>query len=127
MFAPSGRNALDAATRTVKVRIAVENKNSRLRIGQYADVRIDAPVSANPVLSIPVSAVIDDGSRQIAFVAEGGGLFTPRTLKLGGRSGDHVEVLAGLKAGEKVVTAGNFLIDSESNLQAALQTFGAKR
>lgn len=116
--------ALDPATRTVKVRLAVDNKGGRLRIGQYADVRIDAPISASPVLTVPVSAVMDDGTRQIAFVAEGGGVFAPRTLELGGRSGDKVEVLSGLKEGEKVVVAGNFLIDSESNLQAALQNFG---
>ncbi|HEY0281754.1 MAG TPA: efflux RND transporter periplasmic adaptor subunit [Rhizomicrobium sp.] len=114
---------LDPATRTAKVRIAVANKANLLRLGQYADVRIEAPVSTAPVLTVPVSAVIDDGTRQIAFVAGQGGMFEPRKLKLGGRSGDMVEVRAGLKAGERVVTSGNFLIDAESNLQTALQSF----
>jgi len=115
---------LDPATRTVKVRIAVDNRQSRLRIGQYADVRIDAPTVATATLVIPASAVVDDGARQVAFVAKPGGMFEPRTLKLGARTGDNVEVLSGLNDGEQVVTAGNFLIDSESNLQTALQTFG---
>ena len=116
---------LDSATRTVKVRIAVANKDNRLRIGQYADVRIETPSMATAALTVPASAVVDDGSRQIAFVAKPGGMFEPRPLKLGARSGDTVEVLSGLSEGEQVVTAGNFLIDSESNLQTALQTFGA--
>jgi Cu(I)/Ag(I) efflux system membrane fusion protein len=118
---------LDPATRTVKVRIAVANKDNRLRIGQYADVRIEAPGSSATTLAIPASAVVDDGTRQVAFVAQAGGLFEPRTLKLGARSGDTVEVLSGLKEGERVVTTGNFLIDAESNLQTALQTFGNKK
>ncbi len=118
---------LDPATRTVKVRIAVVNKDNQLRIGQYADVRIDAPVSTAPMLTVPVSAVIDDGTRQVAFVAKPGGIFEPRNLKLGARSGDMVEVMAGLKDGERIVTAGNFLIDAESNLQTALQTFGPQK
>ena len=118
---------LDPATRTVKVRIAVANRNNRLRIGQYADVRIDAPVSSATTLTIPATAVVDDGARQVAFVAQSGGLFEPRTLKLGARSGDTVEVMSGLKEGERVVTTGNFLIDAESNLQTALQTIGNKK
>jgi Cu(I)/Ag(I) efflux system membrane fusion protein len=115
---------LDPATRTVKVRIAVSNRENRLRIGQYADVRIDAPGLSATALGVPASAVVDDGTRQVAFVAQPGGLFEPRTLKLGARSRDMVEVLTGLKEGERVVTSGNFLIDAESNLQTALQTFG---
>lgn len=116
---------LDPATRTAKVRIAVTNKDGRLRLGQYADVRIAAPAATMAALTIPASAVIDDGTRQIAFVAKGNGVFEPRTLKLGARGGSTVEVKSGLNEGEQVVTAGNFLIDSESNLQTALQTFGA--
>ena len=113
---------IDTATRTVKVRIAVANPLGRLRIGQYADVRIDAPVSATPVLAVPVSAVVDDGSRQIAFVAEPDGSFAPRQVSLGARSGDMVEIRAGLTEGERIVASGNFLIDAESNLETALQS-----
>jgi Cu(I)/Ag(I) efflux system membrane fusion protein len=118
---------LDPATRTAKVRIAVANPGGRLRIGQYADVRIAAPSAAGSVLTIPRSAVIDDGNRIVAFVAKPGGLFEPRNLKLGLRTADRVEVLSGLTEGEKVVSSGNFLIDAESNLQTALQSFGAKQ
>lgn len=118
---------VDPATRTVKVRIAVNNAGDRLRIGQYADVRINVPAGAAPVLTVPASAIVDDGSRQFVFVAKGGGLFEPRTVKLGARTEDRVHVVAGLSEGERVVTAGNFLIDAESNLQTALQAFGDKK
>lgn len=114
---------LDGTTRTARVRIAVANAGGRMRIGQYADVRISAPIGTQPVLRIPASAVIDDGRRAVAFVALPGGVFEPRTLALGFRSSDAVEVRSGLREGERVVVAGNFLIDAESNLQAALQTF----
>lgn len=114
----------DPATRTVKVRIEVVNKDGHLRIGQYADVRIAATAAAVAALVVPASAIVDDGTRAVAFVAKSGGMFEPRRLKLGARSGDTVEVLAGLNEGEQVVTSGNFLIDSESNLQTAIQTFG---
>lgn len=117
---------IDAATRTVKVRIAVANKAGALRIGQYAEVRIETAGSPATTLAIPASAVVDDGSRQVAFIALQDGLFEPRTLKLGARTGDMVAVLSGLAEGERVVTSGNFLIDAESNLQTALTSFGSK-
>lgn len=118
---------IDPATRTVKVRIAVANANNRLKIGQYADVRINVPADSAPVLTIPLTAVIDDGTRQVAFVAKGNGLFEPRLIKLGARTADRVEVRSGLIEGEQVVSSGNFLIDAESNLQTAIQTFGSKK
>ena len=114
---------LDPVTRTVKVRITVANAKDALRIGQYADVKIAAPVASAPVLTVPASAVIDDGTRTVAFVALPGGLFEPRNLKLGARSGDLVEVRSGLSKGDRIVTSGNFLIDAESNLQTAMQSF----
>lgn len=114
---------LDSDTRTVSARIVLDNPQDALRIGQYAFAKISAPVAAHAVLAIPASAVIDDGSKAVAFVALPGGLFEPRTLKLGYRNSDMVEVRSGLKAGEKVVTSGAFLIDAESNLTAALSNF----
>ncbi|MDR3527274.1 MAG: efflux RND transporter periplasmic adaptor subunit [Rhizomicrobium sp.] len=116
---------IDPATRTVKVRIAVANKEGRLRIGQYAEVRIETAASA-ATLAIPASAVVDDGSKQVAFIALADGLFEPRVLKLGARMGDMVEVQSGLTEGDRIVTTGNFLLDAESNLQSALKTFGSK-
>ncbi len=117
---------IDPATRTVKVRIAVANKNNRLRIGQYAEVRIEAAGVSPAALTIPASAVVDDGTRQVAFIALAGGLFEPRTLKLGARTGEMVEVRSGLNEGDRIVTTGNFLLDAESNLQTALKSFGSK-
>ncbi|MHB8640578.1 MAG: FixH family protein, partial [Candidatus Acidiferrales bacterium] len=74
-------------------------------------------------LMIPATGVLQSGTRQIAFVDHGGGNLEPREIELGARVGDNFIVLKGLKAGEKIVTSANFLIDSESQLQAALGTF----
>ncbi len=114
---------VNADTRTVQVRIIVANPDGQLRVGQYADVNIHVPVSSSAVLAIPESAVIDDGSRQIAFVALSGGVFQPRKLTLGARVGGYAEIRSGLSEGDRIVTSGNFLIDAESNLQTALQSF----
>ena len=72
------------------------------------------------VLTVPISAVIDSGTRQVVLVQRAEGRFEPRTVKLGSRSENYVEVLDGLAAGEQVVTSANFLIDAESNLKAVL-------
>jgi Cu(I)/Ag(I) efflux system membrane fusion protein len=114
---------LDMATRTVQVRIEVANPGGRIKIGQYADVAIDAPSSGAAVIAIPESAIIDSGTRQVVFVAKEDGVFEPRTLILGRRAGGYVEVRQGLAEGEKIVSSGNFLIDAESNLQTALSAF----
>ena len=116
---------LDAATRTATVRIEVPNDNLRIKPGQYADVIIEAATSQGAVIAVPRSAIIDSGSRQVAFVAKGNGAFEPRELKLGARGEDFVAVRSGLKVGENVVVAGNFLLDAESNLQTALRSFEA--
>ena len=76
-------------------------------------------------LAIPQSAVIDDGARKVALIDRGEGLFAVRNMTLGRRGGDYVEVREGLKEGERLVVAGTFLMDSESNLQSALQAFTA--
>ena len=114
---------LDMATRTVQVRIEVANPDGRIKIGQYADVAIQAPFPGGPVVAIPEPAIVDDGTRQVAFVAKEGGVFEPRALVLGRRAGGYVEVRQGLAEGERIVSSGNFLIDAESNLQTALSTF----
>ncbi|HEY8275641.1 MAG TPA: efflux transporter periplasmic adaptor subunit, partial [Methyloceanibacter sp.] len=67
---------------------------------------------------------IDSGSKQIVLVAKGDGRFEPRAVKLGRRGDGYAEITEGLKQGEEVVTSANFLIDAESNLRAALQSFG---
>ena len=76
------------------------------------------------MLTVPVSAVIDSGTRQIVLVQLTAGRFEPREVKLGARGENHVEVHDGVREGEEVVVAANFLIDAESNLKAALDSFG---
>jgi multidrug efflux pump subunit AcrA (membrane-fusion protein) len=80
------------------------------------------------IVTVPNSAVLDNGTRQVVLVERGEGRFEPRSVQIGLHGDDWVQVLDGIKAGERVVVAANFLIDAESNLRAALQGFadGAK-
>jgi Cu(I)/Ag(I) efflux system membrane fusion protein len=113
---------LKAETRTVPVRVELANPGLLLKPSMFAQVEL--PVSARgPVLTVPVSAVIDSGTRQVVLVQLGAGRFEPRVVRLGERSDDYVAVREGVKEGELVVTAANFLIDAESNLKAALGSF----
>ena len=112
---------LDTATRTLGVRVALDNPDGALRPGLYGEVALAAG-DPSPVLTIPRSALIDSGSRQIALVETAPGRFAPRAIQVGQRGETRIEVLGGLRAGERVVVEGNFLIDAESNLRAALQT-----
>jgi Cu(I)/Ag(I) efflux system membrane fusion protein len=114
---------LKAETRTARVRIELPNPAGRLKTDMYADVLFRAGGDAAPVVAIPNSAVIDSGAQQIVLVAKGDGRFEPRAVKLGRRGEDYREVLDGVHVDEEVVTTGTFLIDAESNLQAALKTF----
>ena len=114
---------LTAATRTVPVRIELANPGALLKPGMFAQVEL--PVGAKgAVVTVPVSAVIDSGTRQIVLVQAKEGRYEPREVKLGARSDNYVEVLDGVKDGEPVVVAANFLIDAESNLKAAVGGFG---
>lgn len=110
-------------TRTARVRIEVANPDSRLKADMYADVVFQPGLGGAPVLAVPSSAVIDSGTEQVVLVAKGEGRFEPRRVSLGRRSEGYREVLGGIAEGEEVVTAATFLIDSESNLRAALKTF----
>jgi len=116
---------VNAQTRTAKVRIEVPNPDLLLKTDMYATVEIAAPAESATVLAVPDSAVLHTGTRQTVLVDRGEGRFEPRAVKLGNRGGGYVAVLEGLRAGEKVVTGANFLIDAESNLRAALQAFAA--
>ena len=111
---------LDMSTRTAVVRIEVPNSGGKLKVGQYADVAIEATLTEAPVIAVPNSAVMDSGTRQVAFVAKDGGVFEPRDVVLGLRGVHFVEVRKGLFEGERIVVTGNFLIDAESNLRAAI-------
>ncbi len=115
---------LTAETRTIPVRIELANPGGLLKPAMYASVEL-AVGAADRVLTVPVSAVIDSGTRQIVLVEKGAGRFEPRQVKLGARSDDYVEVREGIRDGEPVVVAANFLIDAESNLKAALGGFTA--
>lgn len=110
---------LDAATRTVPVRIELANPRGELRPAMYAKVEFKVGAGGT-ALVVPVSAVIDGGTSQRVLVQVAEGRYEPREVKLGARNDDYVEVKAGVKEGERVVVAANFLIDSESNLKAAL-------
>lgn len=109
---------IDAQSRTVKARVVLDNKDGRLRPGMFADVSISLPHRTAVV--IPREALVDTGDHQYVFVDEGTGTFTPRSVVVGRRSGDVVEVSSGIAEGETVVTTGNFLLDSESRLRAAI-------
>jgi Cu(I)/Ag(I) efflux system membrane fusion protein len=110
---------MKAETRTIPVRLELANPGALLKPAMYAQVEFAAG-DARGGLAVPVSAVIDSGARQVVVVATGEGRFESREVRLGRRGDPYVEVLSGLTEGEQVVVAGNFLIDSESNLQAAL-------
>jgi Cu(I)/Ag(I) efflux system membrane fusion protein len=117
--------SLSADTRTARVRIALPNPDGILRAAMFANVRIEAGAAGAPVVTVPDSAVLDSGARQTVLVAAGQGRFTPRSVTLGVHGDGWVQVTAGIKAGERVVSGANFLIDSESNLRAALQGFAS--
>ncbi|MDG4554819.1 MAG: efflux RND transporter periplasmic adaptor subunit [Candidatus Competibacter sp.] len=114
----------EAQTRTVKVRVELANPGGRLKPAMYASVEFAPDSDGHPVLVIPASAVLESGARQVALVEIAEGRFEPRELKLGRRGEGMVEVRDGLREGERVVVAANFLIDAESNLKAALGAFG---
>jgi len=111
-------------SRTARLRIEVANPDGLLRADMAATVEIEAPIAGRWV-AVPDSAVIDSGKRQIVLVERGEGRYEPRPVKLGARVPGYVQVLEGLKPGERVVTSATFLIDAESNLRAALAAFTA--
>jgi Cu(I)/Ag(I) efflux system membrane fusion protein/cobalt-zinc-cadmium efflux system membrane fusion protein len=112
---------LDTATRTARVRLVFPNPDLKLMPGMFVNVDLKIPLGRRLVL--PASAVLQSGTRQIVFVDHGGGYLEPRDIELGLRAGDEFIVLKGLKAKESIVTSANFLIDSESQLQAAVGSF----
>ncbi len=108
--------SLDPVSRTVKVRLSMKNPGLLLKPEMFANVEI--MVSSGSRLVIPREAVIDSGTRQIVYVEKKPGVYEMRRVTLGLRGEDYVEVLKGIKKGERVVTSGNFLIDSESQLRS---------
>jgi Cu(I)/Ag(I) efflux system membrane fusion protein/cobalt-zinc-cadmium efflux system membrane fusion protein len=112
---------VDMETRTAKVRVVFSNSGLQLKPGMFVNVSLKVPMGSQ--LVIPATGVLQSGSREIAFVERSDGYIEPREVQLGSRVGDDFIVLKGLKAGEQIVTSANFLIDSESQLQAALGSF----
>lgn len=112
---------VDADTRTAKVRVVFSNPDLQLKPGMYVNVALKVPMGEQ--LVVPASGVLQSGTRDLAFVFRGDGYLEPREVQLGARVGDDFVVSKGLKAGEQIVTSANFLIDSESQLQAALGSF----
>lgn len=105
---------VESEARTVRARVAVANTNALLKPGMYATVRLSTP--SRPALTAPTSAVMHTGERAIVFADMGGGQLMPHEVELGRVAGDYTEVLAGVDAGQRVVTSAQFLLDSESNL-----------
>ena len=112
---------IDATTRTARVRLKFPNPHLDLVPGMFVNLSLSVPAGRHEV--VPATGVLQTGTRQVVFVDHGGGRLEPREVQLGARVGDDYIVLKGLKVGERVVTSANFLIDSESQLQAALGSF----
>src|SRR2546426_2473378 len=108
---------LNEATRTVRVRMEFANPHLKLKPGMYGNVMLH--VDAGRRLVVPKEAVLDSGLRQLVFLDLGQGVYQPYPVKLGRRSQDYVEVLEGIKEGDRVVTSANFLLDAESKLASA--------
>ena len=111
---------LEPKTRTVKVRMSFPNPDLELKPEMYANVTIHSPGS-DEVLVVPVQSIIHSGERYVAVVSLGDGRFQPRDIVIGVEANGSYEVIEGLKEGERIVTSAQFLIDSESNLKAAVQ------
>jgi Cu(I)/Ag(I) efflux system membrane fusion protein/cobalt-zinc-cadmium efflux system membrane fusion protein len=112
---------VDMMTRTARTRLIFSNSGLKLSPGMFVNVTLK--ISMGKQLVIPATGVLQSGTRQIIFVSRGDGYIEPREVQLGSRAGNDFMVLKGLRAGEQIVTSANFLIDSESQLQAALGSF----
>jgi RND family efflux transporter MFP subunit len=112
---------VDMATRTVRVRLAIANPGLRLKPGMF--VNVDVKSSLGRQLVVTASAVFQSGTRQLVFLNRGNGNLEPKEITIGPRVGDDFVVLKGLDAHQSIVTSANFLIDSESQLQAAAGSF----
>lgn len=105
---------LQEESRTIRARVSVANSGGTLKPGMYATVRVRAPIRS--ALTVPSSALLRTGERNIVFVDMGGGGLMPHDVEVGRSAGQYTEVLAGIEPGQRVVTSAQFLLDSESNL-----------
>ena len=113
---------VDPMTRTLKVRLNMDNPGLMLKPDMYADVEFHVGIPSK--LTVPADAVLNAGEHQTVFVDRGNGYFEPRLVKTGEREGDRIQILSGLNQGDRIVTSGNFLIDSESQMKAAASGMG---
>lgn len=113
---------IDPQTRTARIRVELANPGLVLMPGMYATIRFSAP--GLPVLSVPRSAVLSTGERNLVFVRKGSGQFIPRLVTVGAATDDRVEIRSGLARGDTVVASGTFLMDAESNLASLLGGMG---
>jgi RND family efflux transporter MFP subunit len=114
---------VDPATRTMQVRLDLRNPGIMLKPEMFVNVELKSPQPRR--LVVPAEAVLDTGTRKVVFVDRGNGYLEPRDVTAGERMGDRIQVLSGLRAGERIVTSGNFLINSESQLESAAQGLAA--
>jgi multidrug efflux pump subunit AcrA (membrane-fusion protein) len=114
---------VDMTTRTARARLVFSNSRMTLTPGMFVNVGLD--VDLGKQLAIPLSGVLQSGTRQIVFVDRGSGYLEPREVQLGPQANNEYIVVKGLHAGERIVTSANFLIDSESQLQAAIGSYAS--
>jgi RND family efflux transporter MFP subunit len=107
----------DAASRTLKLRLELDNPGAALRPDMFVDVELT--VERPTAVTVPADALVDAGVRRTVFVEQGDGVYAPRAVETGWRHGDRVEIVRGLEAGERIVVSGTFLVDSESRIRAA--------
>jgi membrane fusion protein, copper/silver efflux system len=108
---------LDAQSRILKARFELDNPDHILQPDTFVDVEV--PVTRPPAITVPADAIVDSGNKKAVYVAKEDGVFEPRRVETGWRTGDQVEIVKGLMVGEKIVVSGTFLIDSESRMKAA--------
>ena len=113
---------LNAETRTARIRVALSNPGLRLKPGMYATIRIEGASSS--ALSVPRSAVLSTGERNLVFVRRGDGMLEPRNVTVGESTSDRTRILSGVTIGETVVASATFLVDAESNLGTSLGGMG---
>jgi multidrug efflux pump subunit AcrA (membrane-fusion protein) len=109
---------VDEQSRAGRVRVAVANPGGRLKPGMYATLFLDVRLGTE-VLSVPAEAVVMTGERNLVFVFAATGTLEPREVTLGGRAGGRLQVLSGVREGERIVASANFLVDAESRLGGA--------
>jgi membrane fusion protein, copper/silver efflux system len=107
----------DAATRTLKVRLEMDNPEFLLRPDMFVDIEL--PITFPNAIAVPADAILDSGLNKIVFIDMGNGFFEPRKVETGWHFDNQVEIAEGLEPGERIVTSGAFLIDSESRLETA--------